>query len=154
MPRPKGEQLEASHGQLGDLVAHGCPSRLLDGTAGILDGVIVKFSKDIDGRDHLVIVERLSSTLIKHEDALKHGGRGTANRHLDRILDHPRINLFVEVKISQVTLALAIVESGCGLAIDYQINKSIESIEVGWSLHGRSYRSSGLTAVSHAAGQS
>ncbi len=48
---PKGKELEAGHRQLGDLVAHGCPSRLLDGTAGILDGVIIKFSKDLDGRE-------------------------------------------------------------------------------------------------------
>jgi len=69
------------------------------------DGVIVKFSKDLDGRDHLVIVERLSRALIKHEDALKHGGRGTTNDGIDRVLDRPRVSLFVEVGISRVTLA-------------------------------------------------
>ncbi len=72
MSCPKGKELEAGHRQLEDLVAHGCPSRLLDGLAGLLDGVIIKFSKGLDVRDHLVIVERLSSALTKHEDALKH----------------------------------------------------------------------------------
>jgi hypothetical protein len=105
VPRPKGEQPETSHGQLGDLVANGCTSRLLDGTAGILDGVIIKFSKDVDGRDHLVIVERLSSALIKHEDALKHGGRGTTNDGIDRVLNHPHVSLFFKVRVSRVILA-------------------------------------------------
>jgi hypothetical protein len=45
--------------------------------------------------------------------------------------------------------------SSRGLMIDdYRINESIESIEVGRSSHGRSCRSSGLTAVGRAAGQS
>jgi hypothetical protein len=43
--------------------------------------------------------------LIKHEDALKHGGRGTTNDGIDRILDRPRVSLFVGVGISRVTLA-------------------------------------------------
>jgi hypothetical protein len=54
---PKGKELEAGHRQLGDLVAHGCPSRLLDGMAGLLDGVIIKFSKGIKRSDHLVVLE-------------------------------------------------------------------------------------------------
>ena len=57
MSCPKGKELEVGHRQLEDLVAHGCPSRLLDGTAGLLDGVIIKFSKGIKSSDHLVVIE-------------------------------------------------------------------------------------------------
>jgi len=105
VPCTKGEQLEASHGNLGDLVSQGSTRRLPDGLAGLLDGLIIKFSKDLKGRDHLVILERLSSALIKHEDALKHGGRGTANSRLDQVLDRPHIHLFIEVEVGQVILA-------------------------------------------------
>ncbi len=37
--------------------------------------------------------------------ALKHGGCGTTNDGIDRVLDRPRVSLFVEVGISRVTLA-------------------------------------------------
>ena len=77
-------------------------SRLLDCTAGILDGVIVKFSKDLDGRDHLVIIERFRSALIKHEDALKHGGRGASNSCLDRIFVVGVVLVVVIIRDSQI----------------------------------------------------
>ncbi len=105
MPRPKGKQLEASHGNLGDLVSQGSTRRLPDGLAGLLDGVIIKFSKDLEGLDHLVNLERLSSALIKHEDALKHGGRGTANSRLNRVLDRPHVHIFIEVEVGLVISA-------------------------------------------------
>jgi len=201
VPRPKGKQLEACHGNLGDLVSQGSTRRLPDGLAGLLDGVIIKFSKDLEGRDHLVIVERLSSALIKHEDALKHEGRGAANRRLDRIIDRRLVHLFFEVGVVLVIVVVVVHDSRIvgvipavtpslapglkglivrvghielmrialaswssssshtgssrGLMIDdYRINESIESIEVSRSSRGRYCRSSGLTTVGRAAGQS
>ena len=47
----------------------------------------------------VVVVERVRSALTKHEDAHKHGGRGTANRRLDRILDRLLVHLFFEVEV-------------------------------------------------------
>ena len=47
----------------------------------------------------VVVVERVCSALTKHEDAHKHGGRGTANRRLDRILDRLLVHLFFEVEV-------------------------------------------------------
>ena len=47
----------------------------------------------------VVVVERVRSALTKHEDAHKHGGRGTANRCLDRILDRLLVHLFFEVEV-------------------------------------------------------
>jgi hypothetical protein len=100
---PKGKELEAGHRQLGDLVAHGCPSRLLDGTAGLLDGVIIMFSKDIKRSDHLVVVEGIRRSVAKHKDAPEHGGRGTADGCLNGILDHLLVGYFV----FEVVVALA-----------------------------------------------
>ena len=42
----------------------------------------------------VVIVDRVRSALTNHEDAHKHGGRGTADRRLDRILDRLLVHLF------------------------------------------------------------
>jgi hypothetical protein len=54
--------------------------------AGLLDGVIIKFSKDVESRDHLVIVERnCRSAVGKHENAPEHGGRRPAEDFLDRL---------------------------------------------------------------------
>jgi len=47
----------------------------------------------------VVVVERVRSTLTKHEDAHKHGGRGTANRRLDHILDRLLVHLFFGVEV-------------------------------------------------------
>jgi len=52
---PEGKELEASNRQLGDLAANGCPSRLLDDTTGLLDGVIIKLSKNIERRSDLLL---------------------------------------------------------------------------------------------------
>jgi len=49
----KAKSLKQRQRQLRDLVANGCPSRLFDGTAGLLDGVIIKFSKGVKSSDQL-----------------------------------------------------------------------------------------------------
>jgi hypothetical protein len=67
------KELETSHRQLGDLVASVIPSRLLDGTACLLDGVVVQLSKDIEAGGCLVVIEGFCRSLAKHEDALEHG---------------------------------------------------------------------------------
>ena len=78
-------------------------SRLLDGTAGLLDGVIINFSKDIKRSDHLVVIEGIRRSVAKHEDAPEHGGRGTADGCLNGILDH----LFVRSFVFKGVVALA-----------------------------------------------
>jgi hypothetical protein len=62
---PKGMELEAGHGQLGNLKALRIPSWLLDCTREILDGIIVELSKDINAHNHLVIIEGFSHPLAK-----------------------------------------------------------------------------------------
>jgi hypothetical protein len=57
VPCPKGKELEASHGKLGDLVSRYIPSWLPDVTAELLDDVIGEVSKYIESGDHLVIIE-------------------------------------------------------------------------------------------------
>jgi hypothetical protein len=53
VPCPKGKELEASHRKLRDLISRYIPSRLLDGTAELLDEIVGKVSKYIQGGDHL-----------------------------------------------------------------------------------------------------
>jgi len=80
-------------------------SRLLDGTAGLLDGVIIKFSKDIKRSDHVVVVEGIHRSVAKHENAPEHGGRGTADGCLNGILDHLLVRSFVfEVDVALANL--------------------------------------------------
>ena len=47
----------------------------------------------------VVVVERVRSALTKHEDAHKHGGRGTANKRLDHILDCLLVHPFFGVEV-------------------------------------------------------
>ncbi len=72
MPCPKGKKLEASHIKLGDLVSGIVSSRLLDGTAELLDDVVSEVSKYIQGGDHLVVVEGYRRSLAEEEDSLEH----------------------------------------------------------------------------------
>ena len=71
--------------------------------AGLLDGVIIKFSKGIKSSDHMVVVEGIHRSVTKHEDAPEHGGRETADGCLDRILNCLLVCLFV----FEVVVALA-----------------------------------------------
>jgi hypothetical protein len=57
VPCPKGKELEASHGKLGDLVSRYVPSRLPDDMAELLDDVVGEVLKYIEGGDHLVVIE-------------------------------------------------------------------------------------------------
>jgi len=73
--------------------------------AGLLDGVIIKFSKGIKRSDHLVVVEGIRRSVTKHEDGPEHGGSGTADGCLDRILDCLLLRSFVfEVDVALVNL--------------------------------------------------
>jgi len=141
---PKRQRLEAGHRQLGDLVARGCPSRLLDGMAGLLDGVIVKFSKDIIRSDHLVIVEGFRHSFAKHEDAPEHKGRGTADGCLECIIDR----LFVHLFIFEVVVALANLDDETAIFIVVVTNSRV----VGVITTGAPSTAPGLIGLKHLAG--
>ncbi len=72
MPCPKGKKLGASHRKLGDLVPGCIPFRLPDGMAELLDDVVGKVSKYIQGGDHLVIVEVCFCSFAEEKDSLLH----------------------------------------------------------------------------------
>ncbi len=72
MPCPKGKELEASHGKLGDLLSRYVPSRLPDDTTELLDDVVGEVLKYIEGGDHLVIIEGFCRSLAEAKDSLKH----------------------------------------------------------------------------------
>ncbi len=72
MPCPKCKKLEASHRKLGDLVSRYVPSWLPDGTAELLDDVVSKVSKYIQGDDHLVVLEGYCHSLAEEKDSLEH----------------------------------------------------------------------------------
>jgi hypothetical protein len=83
MPCPKGIELEAGHRQLGDLKTLSIPSRLLDCTAELLDGLVVKLLKDIKAGDHLVVKEGFSSPLAEEVNMLEHAICVLTNSCLD-----------------------------------------------------------------------
>ncbi len=69
---PKGKKLDASHRKLGDLVSGYIPSRLLDGTAELLDDIVSEVLKYIQGGDHLVVIEGYPNSLAEEKNSLEH----------------------------------------------------------------------------------
>jgi hypothetical protein len=67
VPFPKGNELEAGHRQLRNLESLSIPSGLPESAGNILDGVIIELSEDIEGCDHLVVVEGFSCPLAKQK---------------------------------------------------------------------------------------
>jgi hypothetical protein len=65
VPCPKGIELEAGHGQLGNLEALSVLSWLLDSIREILDGIVVKLAKDNKAHNHLFVIEGFGCRLAK-----------------------------------------------------------------------------------------
>ena len=63
--------------------------------AGLLDGVIIKFSKGIESSDHLVVIGGIRRSVAKHVDAPEHERRGTADGCLNWVLDRLLVRTFV-----------------------------------------------------------
>jgi hypothetical protein len=72
VPCPKGKQLEAIHRKLGDLVSGYVPSRLLDGTADLLDDVVSEVPKKTLGGNYLVVIKGYCCSLAEEKDSLEH----------------------------------------------------------------------------------
>ncbi len=73
------KKLEASHGELGDLVSWSVSSRHPYGTAELLDDVAGEVSEYIQGCNHLVIVEGFHRSLAEKKDLLEHVNGGLAD---------------------------------------------------------------------------
>jgi hypothetical protein len=72
VPCPKGKKLEASHRKLGDFMPRYVPSRLLDGTAELLDDVVSEVLYYIQGGDHLVVIDGYRRSFAEEKDSLEH----------------------------------------------------------------------------------
>jgi hypothetical protein len=83
VPCPKGKDLEASHGKLGELVSRFIPPRLPDGTADLLDDVVGEVLKYIEGGDHLGVIESFRRSLAEEKYSLEHVDYVLVNSCLD-----------------------------------------------------------------------
>jgi hypothetical protein len=109
VPCPRGKELEASHGKLGDFVSRYIPSWLPNGTAELLDDVLGEFSKYIEGGDHLVIIEGICCSLAEEKDSLEHVDCVLANSCLDEGWVPLRVFCFfsVVIALSYLTVILS-----------------------------------------------
>jgi hypothetical protein len=97
VPCPKGKELEASHGKLGDLVSRYVPPRLPDGTAELLDDVIGEVSQYIEGGDHLVVIEGFLRSLAEEKYSLEHIACVLVNSCLGKSRVSLRVSCFLSI---------------------------------------------------------
>jgi hypothetical protein len=102
VPCPKGKELEASHGKLGDLVSRYAPPRLSDGTAELLDDVIGEVSKYIKGGDHLVVIEGFCRSLAEEKYSPEHDDCVLANSCLNKGRFTLRVFCFFSIVVTIV----------------------------------------------------